>query len=126
MSLSPFDWINSISSDKVDLKEDPENIKSYNPFMINNGLSYFHDTLLFANEMNIHHDIPHNWQYDFLNGVIHKKKRFRKWDKKEVVKDLDVISEYYKCSNKRALEIMKILTSEQIEIIVSKMEKGGK
>ena len=125
MSLSPFDWINSISYDKKDLTEDPENIKTYNGFMINNGLSYFPDTVLFANEMNIYHDIPNEWQYDFLNNVIEKKKRFSKWAKKETSKSIDLISDYYRCSNKRAMEIIKLLTDEQIKITQQKMMKDA-
>ena len=74
-----FDFLNSINENKRDLlKEDPANISEYVPFMVNRGLSYFPDTVMFANEINQHASIPKEWQYAFyLNGVS-KRRRFSK------------------------------------------------
>ena len=58
---SPFDYINSISHTKNDLIKDSEDPtraeKDYNAYLVNKGLSYFIDTILFANEMNSHHHL---------------------------------------------------------------------
>ena len=44
--------------------------KAYTSFMVNRGLSYFPDTILFANEMNVHHHIDHRLQFDFFINII--------------------------------------------------------
>ncbi len=82
--MSPFDFLNSINDTKKDLFEDPQAEKDYNAFLVNRGLSYFPDTILFANEMNIKRDTPKQWQFDFLRLAIPKKKRFSKWHKKKL------------------------------------------
>ena len=70
------DWLNSINFTKKDLlKEDPDCIKQYPPFIINRCLSGHLDCVLLANEMNLHHDLDKDMQYSFIN-IIRKKKRF--------------------------------------------------
>ena len=56
--MSPFDYLNSINDTKKDLMVDDITEKQYNAFLVNRGLSYFSDTVLFANEMNVHHHLP--------------------------------------------------------------------
>jgi Bacteriophage clamp loader A subunit len=125
---SPFDFINAINVTKKDLlREDPLNEKDYSPFMVNRGLSYFSDTVMMANEMNLHNGIPKVWQNDFLLNTVSKKKRFSKWHKKEAEdKVVLLIMEYYKYSTERAREVLDILTPAQIKIIEEKLFKGGK
>jgi len=86
--MSPFDYINAINFTKQNLFEDPQAHKDYNAWIVNKGLSYFPDTLLYANEMNRHYGIPKNWQFSFLLNSITKKKRFSKWSKKETILSL--------------------------------------
>ena len=50
--MSPFDYLNSINMTKKDLIVDEQSEKDYVPFIVNRGLGYFADTVLFANEMN--------------------------------------------------------------------------
>jgi len=125
---SPFDFIGAINTTKKDLlREDPLNEKDYNAFMVNRGLSYFADTVMMANEMNLHGGIPKIWQNDFLLNTISRKKRFSKWHKKDAEdRNLLLIMEYYKYSNERAKEVLDILTPAQIKIIEEKLFKGGK
>ena len=47
--------------------------KDYNSFMVNRGLSYYNDTVIYANEMNIHNQIDSRMQYDFLRNIIRKR-----------------------------------------------------
>lgn len=125
--MSPFDFLNSINDNKKDLFEDPQAEKDYNPFLVNRGLSYFPDTILFANEMNVKRDTPKQWQFDFLRLAISKKKRFSKWHKKEVATDLiKLICKHYKYSEQRAYEVMDILTPDQIESIRKQYDTGGR
>ena len=76
MSKSPFDYLNAINYTKEGLIVDDITEKEYNGFMVNRGLSYFNDTVLYANEMNRYHQIDNLLQFDFLINIIRKKKRF--------------------------------------------------
>ena len=126
--MNPFDFLNEINSGKKDLiREDPQNEKDYVPFMVNRGLSYFADTIMYANEMNRVSGVPKVWQNDFFLNSISKKKRFSKWHKKEAdSQSLQLVMEYYKYSNKRAQEVMDILSPDQLKMIEEKLYKGGK
>ena len=94
--------------------------------MVNRGLSYFKDTAVIANEMNINHHLDNRLQFDFLINMIRKKKRFSKWNKPQIIDDLDVIKEYYGYSNKQAKAVHNLLSSEQIGKLRKKVYKGGK
>lgn len=121
--MNPFDYINSINYTKEDLMVDEVSAKAYNAFIINRGLSYFPDTVLFANEMNINNHLQSRMQYDYLLSTVRKNKRWSKWNKKLESEDVNAVREYYQCNYDRALEILSILTKEQIEDI--KKSKGG-
>lgn len=123
-----FDFLNSINDSKEDLlKKDPLSEKDYNSFMVNRGLSYFGDTILYANEMNSRTDIPKKWQYEFYLYGIKKKRRFSKWHKKDVNgEDLKLVMREYQYSTKRALEVLSLLTEEQLQTIREKHDTGGR
>lgn len=121
MSTSPFEFTKSIDSKSEQLP-----IDDYNAFIVNRALSFGADTVLFANEMNINANIPKEWQYDFLYYGIPKKKRYNKWIKFDPIENLDMIQEYYNVSFQKALEYSKILNKEQIDILKTRLNKGGK
>ena len=124
--MSPFDFLNSINSTKVNLLDkDPENINQYNGFLVNRSLSYFPDTVLISNEMNRLHHLDARLQYDFLINIVRKKKRFSKWDKPQRT-DIECIKEYYGYSDSKAKQIIGLLTSEQIQELKNKVNKGGR
>ena len=52
--MNPFDYLNAINATKEDVMVDDVAESKYNAFLINRGLSYFVDTVLYANEMNLH------------------------------------------------------------------------
>ena len=128
--MKPFDYINSINFTKKNLMKGSENDelseKSYVPYITNKTLSYFTDTLLYANEMNRYHFLDNRLQYEFYLNSIRKKKRFAKWAKADDNDDLSMISEFYQISLSKAKEAIKILSPEQIKIIKDKMEQGIK
>lgn len=125
--MTPFDFVNAINFDKRDLFDDPQAEKDYAPFLVNRALSYFHDTVLYANEMNRSAHLSKKMQFEFLKGSIAKRKRFSKWAKKaDSTTDVAVVQEYYKYSMEKALEVMSILSKQQIEQIKQHMGKGGK
>ena len=124
--MSPFDFLNSINSTKVNLLDkDPENINQYNSFLVNRSLSYFPDTVLISNEMNRLHHLDARLQYDFLINIVRKKKRFSKWDKPQST-DIECIKEYYGYSDSKAKQIIGLLTSAQIQELKNKVNKGGR
>lgn len=124
--MSPFDFLNSINSTKVNLLDkDPENINQYNSFLVNRSLSYFPDTVLISNEMNRLHHLDARLQYDFLINIVRKKKRFSKWDKAQST-DIECIKEYYGYSDSKAKQIIGLLTSAQLQELKNKVNKGGR
>ena len=124
--MNPFDYLNSINNTKKDIMVDDLAEKGYNSFMVNRGLSYFNDTVLMANEMNIHHTIDNRLQFDFLINIVRKKKRFSKWMKPETVSDVEVVKEYYGYSNEKARQALTLLTPENIDELKKKVYKGGR
>ena len=81
---------------------------------------------MFANEMNIHNNIPKKMQYDFYLNSLRKKKRFSPWLRQDKIKDLDYVKRYYGYSNEKAKQALRILTQEQLTFIKSKLDIGGK
>jgi len=128
--MKPFDFVNSINFTKKNLMRDSDNDelseKSYAPYLTNKSLSYFTDTLLYANEMNRMHFLDNKLQYEFFLNSIRKKKRFAKWAKADKNDDLVMISEYYQISLSKAKEAIRILSHEQLSTIRNKMEQGIK
>jgi hypothetical protein len=127
--MNPFDYINAISYNKDDLFQEAPQVaeKEYVPFVINRGLSYFPDTLFYAAEMNRYHLLPKQMQFDFLRLAVPKRKRFSKWAKKQADSaDIELVKLAYKYSDRKALEVLSILSKEQLEAIALSMDKGGK
>ena len=127
--MNPFDYVNAINDTKKNLMVGTDNDelaeKGYIPFMVNKSLSYFIDTILYANEINEYAHIDNKLQFEYyLNGIL-KKKRFSKWAKKEKSDDLDIICEYYGCNYTRAAEIHKIINKTNIDFMKQKLQKGG-
>lgn len=124
--MNPFEFLNSINYTKKDVMVDDIAEKEYNPFIVNRTLSYFNDTVLIANEMNINHHIDNRLQFDFLLNIIRKKRRFSKWIKPETVSDVEVVKDYYGYSNEKANQVLTLLTSDQINELKKKVYKGGR
>ena len=122
---SPFDFVNDISNDKKNLIVDEQSEKDYNPFMINRSLSYFTDTILYANEMNINYNIPKKQQNLYLLNSIRQRKRFSKWHKKAKDENIDLIIKYYNCSLTKATEIATLINTKQLQLIKEKLSEGG-
>lgn len=124
--MNPFEYVNAINDTKKDIMVDEISEKAYNPFTINRSLSYFSDTVLAANEMNRNHHLDKKLQFSFLINIVRKRKRFSKWDKPELVNDVEVVKEYYGYSNEKARQVLPLLTSDQILNLREKVNKGGR
>jgi purine-nucleoside phosphorylase len=124
--MNPFEYVNAINTTKKDIMIDELAEKAYNPFIINRSLSYFNDTVLMANEMNINHHLDNRLQFDFFINIVRKKKRFSKFMKPETVSDVEVVKEYYGYNNEKARQALSLLTSEHINELKKKVYKGGR
>lgn len=124
--LNPFEYVNAINMTKKDIMVDDLAEKAYNSFMVNRSLSYFNDTVLFANEMNVNHTIDKRLQFDFLINMVRKRKRFSKWQKSVSDNDVEVVKEYYGYNNEKARQALTLLTTEQINALKQKVYKGGR
>ena len=114
------DWLNSINFTKENLLEDdPSVVREYPPYIINRCLSGHLDCIMFANEMNKYHFLDKDIQYSFYINILRKRKRFSPWIRKDKVTDLDCVKQYYGYSNEKASQALKILSNEQIDLMIS-------
>jgi len=118
MNLSKV--LESINYTKEDVL-DP-NGKDFVPFIVNKSLSYFMDTVAYANEMNKYPFLDKRMQYDYLKGSIRKRKRFSGWVKKDKSDVIDAIIKYYDVSYRKALEYEKLLTEDQKQEILKHIQ----
>jgi hypothetical protein len=125
MSIELKDWLNSINFSKENLMEDTSNIKNYAPYIINRCFSGHIDCIMYANEMNINHHLDKDMQYSFYLNTIRKRKRYSPWLRKDKIKDLECVKQYYGYSNEKAYQALKILSKEQIGFIKQRLETGG-
>jgi len=126
--LTPFDFIKDISHVKENIMRDDvdnEIEKQYNAFIVNRGFSYFMDTVIYANEMNIRSHIDSKLQFNFLINTVRQKKRYSKWHKAEQSDDIQILKEYYGYNIHRAKEVLPLHTKEQLMFIREKLDKGG-
>lgn len=139
-SLSFFDIVSNINSGpkSKDILEDatayseeavsvdsPE--KAYVSFMVNRALSYFQDTVLFANEMNRYAALPARMQYDFFRNTIRPRRRFSKWFKAVPDdKDIQVIKEHYGYSSEKAREVLPLFTKSALTELHALRDRGGR
>ena len=124
--ISPFDFLNSINYSKEKLIVDEWSEKQYEPFIVNKGLSYGHDTIIPANEMNSRPHLDKLLQFDFLINIVRPKKRFNKWIKAEKIDDLEIVKEYYGYSTEKAKQVLPLLSDSIIENLKTRITKGGK
>ena len=126
MKIELKDWLNSINFNKENLiKENPHIVKDYPPYIINRCLSGHIDSIMYANEMNMHHHLDKDLQYSFYLNSLRKRKRFSPWIRKDKIDDLECVKQYYGYSNEKASQALKILTKEQINYIKQRLDVGG-
>jgi hypothetical protein len=118
--MNPFDLVKAINEKKP--VEDPT---QYNAYLANIAFSYSLDTIMLANEMNCHPNLPPEAQFDFMNGTVRKGKRYNKWYKEVEHPHLQIVMEYFNYSKQKALEALEVLTQDNIRDIVESMDKGG-
>lgn len=125
-TITPFDFINAIHHTKESLIVDDWSEKQYNSYIVNKGLSYGHDTVIPANEMNSRPHLDKILQFQFLINIVRPKKRFNKWMKAEKIDDLEIVKEYYGYSTEKAKQVLPLLSQSQLEKLKTRLTKGGK
>lgn len=95
-----------------------ENEKDYNPYLVNHMVSMHDDAILYANEMNMLHQLPKRLQYDFyFYGLRSKSRPFVKWYKPAKQEDLDAVKKYFGYSDAKAKQTLNILSEDQLVLI---------
>ncbi len=121
---SVWDYLTAISYSKNDLMSD--NQEGYVPFVVNRTLSYFSDTVFQANEVNLYHNLPHNAQFYYLLNTCTRRKRFTKWIKKDDDARIRRISQALNINQQRAMEMVSLLSDQQLEALLSATHEGGR
>ena len=120
MKIGPFEYVKSINE-----KSGMYDLSGYNPYLTNRAFAFHIDTILFAEEMNQHHALSPQLQYDFYYHSVRKGKRFGFPSKVEDDHNLHHVMEYFQCSKQKAMEYLQVLTHSDISDIISSSDKGG-
>ena len=121
------DYLKTINYTKENLMlVDPLSESKYPPFIVNKSLSYFTDTVLYANEMNRHAHLDNRLQYDYYVHAVRKRKRFSRCDKNEKSDKFDLLKEYYGYSDRKINEIMDLISDEELDTIKELVDTGEK
>tara|TARA_Y100000589_G_scaffold84397_2_gene78344 strand:+ start:4244 stop:4699 length:456 start_codon:yes stop_codon:yes gene_type:complete len=129
-SYCPFKFfLNSINSTKRNVLLEDTNRKieeAYNSYIINKSLSYFPDTIMQSNTVNMYFNLDNRMKYDFLLNSIRKRKRFTPWVKSTAEENIEVIKMYFNVGNEKANEILSLLNENHINKIKEQLSKGGR
>lgn len=119
------EWLNSINDTKEDLITDPSTGKTFPVFVVVRTMSYFPDTLFYANEINQYPSASSRMVYHYLLHSVRRRKRFSKWFKAEKEERISRIQAVCQVSRSKAVEITETLTSEELDQFMAHMDEGG-
>lgn len=117
---SPFDYVKAVNEKNYIFDKEIED-KSYNSYIMNSALSYYRDTIFFANEANKFQNVNNKQHFDFYYFGIPKRKRWSPWVKtpkfdKEFV---DKVANLYKVSFVQAKEYINIMDESDLNMLKS-------
>ena len=120
------DYLYSINQSKKNLMDaDVDAVKGYPPFIINKCLSSFTDSILYANEMNVHNHLDKKMQYDFYINSL-SQRNVSLWLKKDELENLELVKQYYGYNHSRkAVAALRILANSDLEQIKKLLDTGG-
>ena len=107
---------------EISERKKSEDISVYVPFIINRFFSFFPDTLYLSSEMNMNSHLREKDQYLFYINTIRPRKRYHKWLKKDNDETYNMVQKHYGYNDKKTKEALKLLSKEQVDIII-KIEK---
>lgn len=124
-----FDYVTAINFNKQDLMSGTDNDElaeaGYVPFLTNRSLSYFPETILYANEMNMQNHLDKKLQFHYLINSIRPKRRYSKWAKRQDSEDFEAVKQYFKYNNTKTEQALQLLSPDQIRTIKKKLTTGG-
>jgi hypothetical protein len=117
--INMFDLFKSVSHTKKDmLADDPANIKKYSGYMANKNFSLFSDTILYANEMNVCHNLDPDMQYQYYMHSLKKRNRYKAWPKSMTdVETIKNVQKFYDCNFEVAKLYLTLLDQDDINYI---------
>ena len=120
---SPFEYIT-----KIRKKQYPDGFDGYNKYLIDAAFSQRKDTVMFANELNRHHNISDQASFDYYYHLLPKGNYFSKWAKMEKNQHTKMIMEFFLVSFKVAKQYEKLLRKQDLEKIIKwyNNKEGGK
>jgi hypothetical protein len=120
--ISPFTYVRNINSKR----EYDFDLSGYSPFIINRCFAGFIDCIMFAEQMNQAHQLSPALQYDFYYYGIRKGSRFDPIPKPTEPEGLEVVMAYFDYSKQKALEVISLLTKQDLCDMIKSMDKGGR
>ena len=79
-----------------------------------------------VNQMNACPTVDKKMHFDYLLNSIRKRKRFSKWFKNEECQKVNVVKEYFGYSERKAREVVNMLSDSDIEEMAKYLYRGGK
>ena len=119
------EYLNAINHTKENIMQDSFSERKYPAWVVNRALYAHPDTILLVNEMNVNNHLESKLQFDFLLNSIRPRKRFAPWLKTSKIDNLDLVKEYFGYSDQKAKDALTLLTDDDLELIRSKLNKGG-
>jgi len=117
----PFDYVNEVLLKKNDIIRNSCNPDGeedeYNAFLMNRALSFYPDTIMYAEQMNENYWLDKIMQNDYLLNIIRAKKREHFWAKKQEEEDISLVQQYYKVNRNVACDYLSVLSRENIDEI---------
>lgn len=125
----PFDFVDALSSSKVDLSVD--GMVGYSAWLTNRHFSKFVDTVMYANQVNMMSNLDDQLQHDYYMRVVRSRKRY---SQKKVVDDsreelIRSLMSRYSINRRKAIDAARALRpEEQRRIVVSErsVEEEGR
>jgi Bacteriophage clamp loader A subunit len=121
--MNPFDIVASVSHTKK-RAIDETNESEYNAFMVNRALSYYPDTIMHAQDMNVNHHLSGLLQYDYFFSSLRPRKRFSKWFKRERDEQVEAVMREYSYNRQRAEEAVSLMNKKQLADLVDSQTRG--
>ena len=119
------DILKSINVTKDGDLIDDYNKSDYPPFVVNRCFSFYPDTILLANEMNMRSDLDKKLQYKYLLNAVRKKSRYSPWLKHKLPEEIQLLKDYYGFSTAKAKEALPLLSKDDLKKIKEILDKGG-
>jgi hypothetical protein len=122
--MTPFDFAKAAGHTKENIFD--ENTKNdYSSYMMNKIFSTYYDTILYANEANMFHNIPDEQNFNYYRGSLRSKNRYAKWVKPAKKDDLKLIQRLYDCDLKIAEQYLELLSEDDITALHELSSVGG-